>query len=136
MTKERPHTNLRFTKVDLEAKGGIDNQIIHPIINHSAWIGIEIGGITTTEVIIGPIIGIDQGRIIGMTKEDITIDLMIDRAITDKTIGETLIDKTIEGTTEKDKIIEGMTPNKDIGIGVKVERDQEITIVTILEVEL
>ena len=61
---------------------------------------------------------------------------MIDRTITDKTIRETIIDKTIKGTTEIGKFIEEMTPNRGIGIEVRVERDQEITKVTILEVEM
>ena len=86
--------------------------------------------------IIGPTIGIDQGTSIGMTIEEIIIGLMRDRTITDKTIGETIIDKRIEGITKIDKIIEEMTPNRGIGIGVRVEKDQEITIVTILEVEI
>ena len=55
---------------------------------------------------------------------------MIDRTITDKMIGETIIDRTIEGTTKIDKIMEQMTPNRGIGIGVRVEKDQEITIVS------
>ena len=134
--KERPHTNLRFTKVDLEAKVGIDNKIINPVIGHSVGIGIEREGITTTEIIIGPIIGIKLGTTTGVTIGEITISLMIDRSITDKTIGETIINKTIEGTTEIDKIIEEMTPNRGIGIEVRVERDQEITIVTILEMDI
>ena len=71
-----------------------------------------------------------------MTIEEITIGLMIDTTITDKTIGETIIDRTIERTTEIDKIMVEMTPNRGIGIGVRVERDPEITIVTILEVEI
>ena len=61
---------------------------------------------------------------------------MINRAITDMTIGEISTDKTTEGTTEVDKIIEEMTPSRGIGIGVRVEKDKGITVVTILEVEI
>ena len=91
------------------------NQITHPIIVLSVGIGIEIEGITTTEIIIGQTIGIDLGTTIGVTIEEVTIDLMINRAIIDKTIGEVTTDKTVEGTTEIDKIIEEMTPNRDVG---------------------
>ena len=61
---------------------------------------------------------------------------MIGKTITDKTIGETIIGKTIEATTEIGKIMEEMTPNRGIEIEVRVERVQEITKMTILEVEL
>ena len=125
-----------FTKVDLEAKVEIENHITCPVIDLSVGIGIEIEGIITIDIIIGPTIGMDLGTTIAMTIKEVTIGLMIDRAITDKTIGETIIDKIIEGTTEIDKIIDKMTPNRGIGIGVRVERGQEITIVTILEVEI
>ena len=136
MDEGRPHTNLRFTKVGLEAKVGRDNKIIKPTIDHSVGIGIEIEGITTIEIIIGPTIGIDLGTTIGVTVEEITIALMIEKTITDKTIGKTIIGKTIERTTEIDKIMEEMTPNRGIGIEVRVESNQEITIVTFLEVEI
>ena len=71
-----------------------------------------------------------------MTIEEITINLMTNRAIIDKTIGEIITDKTIEGTTEVDKIIEERTPKRGIGIGVRVEKDKEITVVTIIKVEI
>ena len=61
---------------------------------------------------------------------------MIDRAIIDKTIGEIITDKTIEETVDIDKTLEQMTLNRDIGIGARVEIDKEITVVTILEVEI
>ena len=122
--------------LDLEAKVGIDNKIINPTIDHSVGIGIEIEGITTIETIIGPIIGIDLVTTIGVTIDEITTSLMIDKTITDKTIRDTIAGKTIEGTTEIDKIMEEMSPNRGIGIEVRVERDQEITIVTFLEVEI
>ena len=80
--------------------------------------------------------GIGIGTTTDMMIEEITISLMTDRAITGKTIGETIIDKTIEETIEIDKIIEEMTPNRGMGTGARVERDQEITVVTILEVEM
>ena len=51
--------------------------------------------------------------------------------------GETFIDKTIEGTIlEIDKIMAEMTLNRDIEIEVRVEKVQEITIVTIQEIEV
>ena len=57
---------------------------------------------------------------------------MKDEIITGKTIGgEKATDKTIE----TDKIIEEMTPDKDTGIGVRVEIDQAIIVVTILEID-
>ena len=109
----------------------------YPSCNRSSVV-IEIGieGITTTEIIIGPTIGIDLGTTIGMKIEEITIGLMINRTITDKTIGDIITNKTIEGITEIDKIIEEMTLNRGIGIGVRVDRDQELTIVTILGLEI
>ena len=67
---------------------------------------------------------------------EVTISLMIDRIITNKTIGEIITDKTIEGTTKIDKILEQMTPNRDMGIRVRAEIDKEVTVVTILEVEI
>ena len=98
--------------------------------------GIEIEGITTTGIIIGPTIGIDPGTTLGITLEEVTISQMINRAITDKTIGEIITDKTIEDTIDIDKTLEQMTLNRDTGIGVRVEIDKEITVVTILEVEI
>ena len=67
-----------------------------------------------------------------MTVGETTISLMKDELITGKTRGETVTKKTIE----TDKIIEGMTPNRGIGIGMRVETDQETIVVTILEVEI
>ena len=61
---------------------------------------------------------------------------MKNRVITGKTIGETVMGKTIEETIGTDKIIEGMTPGRGTGIEVRVERDQDIIVVTILEVEI
>ena len=95
-----------FTKVDLEAKVEIGSQIIHPIIDLSVGIGIEIEGITITGIIIGPTIGIDPGTTLGITLEEVTIDQMIDRTIIDKTIGEIITDRTIEETIEIDKSLE------------------------------
>ena len=43
-----------------------------------------------------------------MTLEETTISLMKDGVIIDKTIGETITDKTIE----TEKIIEGLTPDR------------------------
>ena len=55
-----------------------------------------------------------------MTIGEITTGPMKGKIITGKTIeGETITGKTIE----IDKIIEEMTPNKDKGIGVRVEID-------------
>ena len=111
------------------AKLEIDNQIIHPVIDLSVGIGIEIKGITTTEITIGPTTGIGLGTTIGMTLEGMTISLMIDKTTIDKTIGETATDKTIEGTIEIDKSIEEIIPNRCIGIGVRigvrVEKDKK-----------
>ena len=97
-TKKRPHTDLRFTKVDLEAKVRIDNKIIYPTIDHSVGIGIEIEGITIIATTIGPIIGIDLGTTIGATIEEITTRLMIGETVTDKVTEGTIIDKTIAET--------------------------------------
>ena len=54
----------------------------------------------------------------------------------DRAIEETITDKTIEETIEIYRIIGKMTPDRGKGIEVRVERGQEITIVTILEVEI
>ena len=80
--------------------------------------------------------GIDLETTKSVTIEEVTINLMINRALTDKTIREIITSKTIEGITEVDKIIEEMTPNRGIGIGVRIEKDKAITVVTILEVEI
>ena len=62
---------------------------------------------------------------------DIPIGLMKDTITTDQTTeGETTIGKTME----TDKIIEVMTLDRDMEIGVKVERDPEIILVTEPEV--
>ena len=67
-----------------------------------------------------------------MTTEEIDIGLMKAEITIDKTIGgEIATDKTIE----IDKIIEEMTPDQDTEMGVKVGRDQEIIVMTGLEVE-
>ena len=66
-----------------------------------------------------------------MTIGEIAISLMKGGLTIDKTIGEKISDKTIE----TDKTIGEMTPNRDTGIGVRVEIDQEIIVVTIVEVE-
>ena len=133
--REAPY-KPRFTKVALEAKVEIDNKLSSPVIDPSVGIGIEIGATTTAEIIIGHTIWIGPGTPTDVTIEEITIGLTTCRVITGKTIEETVIDKTIEETTEIDKIIEEMTSNRGIGIGVQVERYQEITVVTILEVEI
>ena len=107
-TKERPHTNPGFTKVDLEAKVEIDNRLFRPITDSSVGIGIETGETTTTiEIIIGPTIGISLETTIDVTVGETTTGLMKDKLITGKTI-------------ETDNIIKGMTPNRGIGIGVRV----------------
>ena len=84
MTKERPHTSLGFTKVDLGAKAQIDNNLSSPIIDPSVGIGIEAGEIITIETIIGPTIGIGLETTTDMTIGEITIGLMKGRVITDK----------------------------------------------------
>ena len=80
-----------------------------------------------------------------MTTEEIITDPMIGKIITDKetgdiaidkTIGEITIGKTIEGTIETGKLLLEMTPNEDIKLEARVERVQEITKMTILEVEI
>ena len=113
-------------------------KIIKPAIDHSVGIRIkiEIQGTTAIETILGQILGIDLGTTIGMIIEEITTSLMIDKTITDKTTRETIIGKKIEWTKEIGKIMEEMNPNTGIEIDVRVDRDQEITIVTILEVEM
>ena len=103
-TKERPCINLKFTKVDLEAKVEIGNEITHPVIDLSVGIGIEIEGNITTEIIIGPTTEIDLGTTIDMTIEEVTIGLMIDRITTDNKIGKIITDRTTEETIEIDKI--------------------------------
>ena len=92
MTKERPHTSLGFTKVDLEAKVEIGNKLSSPVIDLSVEIGIEIGTTTTTEIIIGQTIGIGPGTPTDLMIEGITIGQVTDRVIAGKTIGETVID--------------------------------------------
>ena len=58
---------------------------------------------------------------------------MEDIIIIDKRIGgETATDKIIE----IDKIIEEMTPDKNIERGLRVGIDQEIIVMTVLEVEI
>ena len=98
----------------------------------SVGIGIETGETTTVETIIGPTIGIGVETTVDMTIGEITIGLMKDGIPVGKTIGQTITDMTIE----TDKIIEEMTPNRGIGIGVRVEIDQEIIVATILGVEI
>ena len=120
-----------FIKVDLEAKAGIDIGFFSPIIGPSAEIGIETEEIIIIETIICPTIGTGLEIIIDMMIGEIAIGLMKDGPIIDKTIGEKILDKTIK----VDKIIEEMTPDKDTWIGVRVEIDQEIIVVTVLEVE-
>ena len=69
------------------------------------------------------------------------MDVTIGETTTGPMKGEIITGKTIEGETitckkiEKDKIREVMTPDKGTGIGVRVGIDQEIIVVTVLEVE-
>ena len=86
--------------------------------------------------IIGPIMEIGQETNIGITAEETTTNQMIGMTITDDMIGKTIIDKTIEETIrEIGQIMEG-TINRDIEIGVKVRRIQEIILETIQEKDL
>ena len=77
----RPHTSLGFIKLDLEAKVKVGNKCFSPVIDPSVEIGIEIGTTITTEVIIGPTIGIGPETLTDMTIEGITISPMRDRII-------------------------------------------------------
>ena len=132
--KGRLHTSLGFIKVDLEAKVEVDNKIFSPTIGLLAEKETETEEIIiiTIGTIIGPTIEIDQETITDVTTEEIATSLMKDEITIDKTIGgEINTDKTIE----IGKIIEEMTPDKDTETGVKVGIDQEIIVMTVLEVE-
>ena len=96
MDKREGPYKPRVTKVDLEGKVEIDIKLSSPAIVPLVGIRIGIEAITATEILIGPTIGIGLGTTTDMTIEEITIGLMTDRLITGKTIGETVIDKTIE----------------------------------------
>ena len=80
--------------------------------------------------IIDPTLEIDPGMVIDITTEEITIDPMRDIITIDRTIGG---EKTIDKTKKVDKIIEGMTLDKETG--VRVEIDQEITVMTVSKVD-
>ena len=131
-TKRKLHISPGFIKVDLEAKAEIVIRFFSPAIGPSAEIGIETEEIIIVETIIGLTIGTGLEIIIDVMIRGIAISLMKDGPIIDQTIGEKISDKKIE----IDKIIEEMTPDKDTGIGVRAEIDQEIIIVTVLEVEI
>ena len=108
-------------------------QLFSPTIGPSAEIGIETEGIIIVGTIIDPTTGTVLETIIDMTIGETTTSSMIDEIIIDETVGgEIATDKTIE----IDKIIEEMTPDKDTGIGMEVGIDQEITVETVLEVEI
>ena len=130
----RPHISLGFIKVDLEAKVEVHSRIFSPTIGLTAEVETEIEEIIiiTVGTIIDPTIEIDPETIINMTTEEIATSLMKDEITIDKTIGgDIATDKTIE----IDKVIEKMTPDKDTETGVKVGIDQEIIVMTVLEVE-
>ena len=131
-TKRRPHISLGFIKVDQEAKIEVDSRIFSPTIGLSAEIGIEVGEVIIVGTIKGPTPETDPEILINVTIGETIINLLKDVVTIDKTIGGDMVtDKTIE----IDKITEGIAQDKDTETGAEVGIDQEIIVMTVLEVE-
>ena len=123
----RCNISPRFTKVEIEAKTGIDKTVIRLEIDHI--VEIEINHIEAEEIIIetiDQIIEVDHEITIYMMTGETTIDMMLGEIATDK-----MIDMTIIGETIKDPIIgqimeETIIGNRDIELEVKVGKILEI----------
>ena len=93
----RFNTSPRFTKLDIEAKTGIDKTVIRLEIDHT--VEIEIDRIKAEEIIIettDQIIEVDHEITIDMMIEETTTDMLIGKITTDKMIDVTIIGKNIE----------------------------------------
>ena len=82
-TEKRLHTSPGFTKIDLEAKVGVDNKIISPATDPLAGIEKIKGIIIITTEITDPTIKIGLGTVTDMMTEGIPIGLMKDVVTTD-----------------------------------------------------
>ena len=123
----RHNISPRFTKVEIEAKTGIDKSVIRLEIDHI--VEIEINHIEAEEI---KIESIDQ---IIEVDHEITIDMMIGETTIDMTIGKIATDKmrdmTIIGETITDPLIgqimeEKIIGNRDIKLEAKVGKILEI----------
>ena len=91
--EKKLHTNLRFTKTDLETMVGVDHKIFSPATDPFPGIGMEIEEIIITEIT-DPTIEIGQGTTTEVMIDDITIGLMKDVIIIDQiTEGEIITGK-------------------------------------------